>query len=167
MSTFLLIFTSCAEKKKILLSDPNTNICDLISIKYSFDDLMDIKLNFESIELLHEAYPIQCIKRIPTGFKIMYVSDDEILILFFDQAGNKIFAEINHFATREITLQEIKNGQNVTEIQEIDPNGNFIFLYASTNDAPRESTHYTSNGYMYVVSYDENYNVISVTKELI
>ena len=50
-------------------------------------------------------------------------------------------------------------GRHLSDVQTIDPEGEYLFLYTGRNDVPKVSTHYTTDGFVITITYDKN-NVI-------
>ena len=57
--------------------------------------------------------------------------------------------------------------KTLDDIQKIDPNGEFLFLYAGRNDIPKISSHYTKDGYIVIIEYNDNNQIVNITQELI
>ncbi len=53
------------------------------------------------------------------------------------------------------------------EVRAIDPDGEYLFLYTGRNDVPKVSSHYTKDGYLITIEYDESNAVVSVEQELV
>lgn len=90
-----------------------------------------------------------------------FISKNIPLILDIDKLSSPlelpVSVESKHF-------ESINIGESIDNVQKIDPLGDYIFLYTGRNDFPKISTHYTSDGYIIGIHYDEDYHVIKIDK---
>ncbi len=71
----------------------------------------------------------------------------------------------------DYTSITLAKGMSLDEVRSVDPNGDYLFLYAGRNDF-NESFHCTKDGYFYAIEYvyDESMKawiVSEITSELI
>lgn len=77
-----------------------------------------------------------------------------------------IFYDISD-GSEKYTLNELDNLYPIDDVQKFDKNGIFMFLYASYTGTPKISSHYTTDGYMVNVHYNDDYCVEKVDYRLI
>ncbi len=64
-------------------------------------------------------------------------------------------------------FDNLKTGQSLDDVREIDPDGEYLFLETGRNDTPKVSSHYTKDGYFITVEYDDANVIISINEERI
>lgn len=165
----ILSLCSCGKDKEmqgIKISDINMNMRELITIEYSKEELDVIHELNKNIYDLNTEFPIECVRETKNGFRVTYSESECILELFFDQQGNKTFGKIYNLSRERSSFKEII-GKSVENVKAIDPMGDYTFLYTGRNDIEPISTHYTEDGYLIKIIYDENNIAINVSEELI
>lgn len=162
----LCILSSCFKenkKMKIDISPINYTVFENTTQKYSERDLVQIINIYDSIESLNRVFPIECIRKIDTGYRICYLGESSVAVLFFDSNQSKTFGKIYCLDGARQDLERLKIGSSVSKVQEIFPNGDFPFLYSGRNDVQKESVHCTKDGTFILIEYDD-YNCISSIK---
>lgn len=165
----ILSLCSCEKGKEmqgIKISDINMNMRELITMEYSKEELDFINELDKNIYDLNTEFPIECVRETKSGFRVTYSENECILELFFDQQGNKTFGKIYNLSKEKSSFDEII-GESVENVKAIDPMGDYTFLYTGRNDIELLSTHYTEDGYLIKIIYDENNIAIDVSEELI
>ena len=137
---------------------------------YSDEQLTEIAELADTKDKLMEQYPTAYTRTVSIvqnnisnakpAVEVIYRGETKVLRLMFDSiSGSKIsshyyntFCSRNEFDTLEI-------GQSLSDVQTIDPEGEYFFLYTGRNDVPQVSTHYTTDGFVITITYDKN-NVI-------
>ena len=166
----LCVLSSCVKgeselKEKICL--PNKNIIELVSKKYSNSQLLTIAQLEVTMDELNKQYPIECLRKIGNAYRVSYLGNDSVAVIYFDSSDNKIFGRVYSLNLTKADFKELAIGQLLENVQKIDPQGEYLFLYTGSNDAPKISTHYTRDGYLITVEYDEENTILSVTTSLI
>ena len=64
-------------------------------------------------------------------------------------------------------LISLTKDHSLDEVMQIDPYGEYLFLYTGRNDLPRESFHYTKDGYIVCLEYDLENQICKITKFLL
>lgn len=134
-------------------------------ISYSDEQLSEIAELAVTKDELTEEYPTKYIQRISMVqnnisdvLELCYRGETKVLCLMFDStSGNKISS---HFYSALCLKQEFDTlaiGQLLSDVQMIDPKGEYLFLHTGRNDVPRVSTHYTTDGYVIRITYDVNH----------
>ena len=92
------------------------------------------------------------------GSLVVYRGKTKILMLTFDSCGNKLSSEFHEMNVKKDAFDTIRVGSMLSEVQTVDPTGGYFFLYTGRND-PRVSAHYTTDGFLINITYD-NHNVV-------
>lgn len=79
----------------------------------------------------------------------------------------KILGSIYNCRKIKSDFGELKKGQTLENVQKIDPQGEYLFLYTGRNDTPKISSHYTKDGYLITIQYDDSGTIIDIAEELI
>ena len=64
-------------------------------------------------------------------------------------------------------LLRIPIGVSVKQVQKIDPDGDYDFMFTSWSGYPQTSHHYTSDGYAFSIDYNDAYEVVGISYCLI
>lgn len=169
----ILLLTSCDsnnfDSKNVLgvqLSPDNINIAELSTKKYLDDELNSIA-NFEgTVEDLNRIYPVECFREFKDGYRIVYCGESKICYLTFDINGVKVFGRVYDCLKTKDDFIDIILGQSVDSVIAIDPKGDYVFLYTES-EGSRISTHFTKDGYMIMIHYDDSLLVEKIDCELI
>lgn len=164
-----LVLCSCmkGEKMSFTVSDSNENIINLVTTIYSNDQLDEIKNNNNDIKQLALKYPIQCLRKKDSYYQVIYRGDEKILISVFNIDGNKILSQIYNTSEVSSTFDVLSVGYNIDEVQKVDPLGDYTFLYTGRNDVPHISYHYTNDGYIIQITYNDENIITDIDKKLI
>lgn len=146
-------------------NDISTNVNKLITTKYSTEQLEYINSLEVNLYELDTEFPIQCIKQINNCFRVIYLSENNILHMIYDDNDTKCFGRVYDFSKLKSDFSSMKIGQSLDDVMTIDPNGDYLFLYTGCS-TPRISSHYTTDGYLIKITYD-NTTVIDIQTELI
>lgn len=165
----LLLLCSCekGDNMKFTASDSQTNITSLITTIYSDEQLDKINTNNNDINQLNADYPIQCLREIDSHYEVVYRGNQKILIVIFDHSGNKILSKVYNISVLSSTFDVLSVGHSICEVQKIDPKGDYTFLYTGRNDVPFISYHYTSDGYIIQIKYNDKNEIINIDKDFI
>ena len=142
------------------------NILDCVTKRYSVEELNAICEDFDTITELHQQYPIEFGRSTDDGGFVAYLGENHIAILYFDMQGMKNYGRVSTLSVKKECFEDII-GTQVNKVQEIDPNGSYLFLYITHSDVSKVSTHYTEDGYLVELTYDAYYCVEKITIELI
>lgn len=168
MLLIILLFESCEQGKfSLKVSANDKTIADLSSKRYSDSELANIAEFDGSVDELDDKYPIECVRSYYKGYRVSYLGDGNVAALVFDSHGDKQWGRVHKTRLSKADFGAIKNGEAVADVMALDPDGEFLFLYTGSDDAPRVSSHYTTDGYLISVWYDDSYKVEKVEHELI
>ena len=152
---------------KIEISSPDKNLNELASKTYSKSQLLNI-VQFEgTMDELNEQYPIECMREIGNTYRVSYLGDDCVAVIVFDNSKNKICGNVYNLFLTKADFNDLAVGQSLDSVKRLDPHGEYLFLYTGRNDTPKISTHYTKDGYLITVEYDDENIILSVTIDLI
>jgi hypothetical protein len=143
------------------------NITELIEHIYSDAELTDIWRFKGSLSELNQKYPVECLRVTETMKSVVYLSEHNIVFVYFDRNGNQSAISnkygLKHTSAEFMTLQI---GDTLTDVMEFDPDGSYLFLYTGVK-SPRGSTHCTKDGYLVLISYDEHSIITSIDIHMI
>ncbi len=168
LSLFLLY--SCLKGEVYLnfeISSQDKSLIDLSSKMYSQSQLIEIVAYNGSITDLNNKYPIECIRNDNGTYRVAYLGDEDIAMLYFDTSGNKVLGKIYHAHMLKCDFDGLLEGQSIEFVRNIDPDGDYLFLYTGRNDSPKVSYHCTKDGYFITIEYDDKNNITSWKMELI
>ncbi|MDR1892057.1 MAG: hypothetical protein LBQ48_03495 [Oscillospiraceae bacterium] len=152
---------------EIKISEKGKPIQELLTEIYSEEQLNEINDLKSSLKELNSQYPIQCLREVTGGYRAAYRSTNSILLTFFDGNKQKLFSQKQTLLKKKADFESIKVGQTLDEIRDFDETGDYIFLYTGRVDTPKISSHYTVDGCLFKISYDDDLKVISIESELI
>ncbi|MBR3895164.1 MAG: hypothetical protein IKJ35_08475 [Clostridia bacterium] len=142
-------------------------LMDLVSKIYNESELLEI-VNFDgSIKGLNTKYPIECMRTIADIYRVSYLGSDRVAVIVFDDSGSKMWGRIYPLTLSKDAFDNVVEGQSLETVMKIDPNGEYLFLYTGRNDFPRTSAHYTKDGYLITIEYDDSNTIIGIREELI
>lgn len=179
MTIFLYLLSSCATdsnsnvlhsstKEYCVIVSPNEKtLIELATLTYSEAELSDI-INFDgSLDELNSVYPAECIRATADVYRVSYCGNDNVATIVFDKSGNRLLGKTYTLEHTKNEFDAFTKSNSLEDVQEFSPNGEYLFLYTGRNDSPRVSTHCTRDGYMITIEYDDNYQIISISCELI
>lgn len=167
LKTVLSDYTIGKKYIKNILSPPDISIMDLAACIY-YDSVLSEIAQFEGpMAELNTKHPIECIREVNDFYRISYLGDSKIAVLIFDKSGNKLMGGIHNLHLLRDDFEGLREGQSLNEVKSIDPDGEYLFLYTGRNDAPRVSSHYTQDGYLITIEYDDTNVIIGINIELI
>lgn len=143
------------------------NVTELIEHVYSDTELNEIWEFKGSLSELNEKYPIECLRESETVKSAVYLSDHDIVFVYFDRDGNQSARSEKyslHHTSEE--FRTIQIGDTLDDVREFDPEGSYLFLHTGVN-LPRTSTHCTTDGYLVTIAYDEQNIVTSIDIQMI
>lgn len=164
-----LILCSCNKENEDLnnmLSPENKSIIDLADYKYDDSELSAIVDFNGSLYDLNNKHSIYCLRNDGNNYRVSYLGNDKIAVIIFDYSGNRVFGNIYLLGPNKSEFDKVEKGQSLEEIMKLDENGDYTFLYTGRN-IPRVSTHYTKDGYLINIEYDDSNSIISTTSVLI
>ena len=166
----LCVLSACNKGEcdlEIKISSPDKNLTELASKSYSNSQLLTI-VEFEGTMVeLNEQYPIECMRKIGNTYRVSYLGIDSVTVIVFDNNKHKIFGNVYSLFLSKTDFNSLDVGKVLNDVQKIDPNGEYLFLYTGRNDIPKISTHYTKDGYLYTITYDAKNVIVDIDCELI
>ena len=137
---------------------------------YSDEQLTEIAGSNAAKDTLLENYPTTYIRAVSIAqsdlsdakpaVEVYYRGETKVLQLMFDAiSGDRLSSLFHSTFCSKNEFEPLAIGQSLSDVQAIDPNGEYWFLYTGRNDMPWVSTHYTTDGFIIRVTYDQN-NVI-------
>lgn len=168
MAAVLVIFCSCGETFDIsvLVSDENANINELITRTYSSEQLKEMII-FTNLEQMNEEYPVECLRKIDSSYQAIFKGDKTIMLIDFDESGLRMGSESHKVLANSEGFDELAIGDTIRNVRELDPAGDYLFLYTGDNSLPRESIHYIESGYVFTITYDNGNVITAIDKRML
>ena len=166
----LCLLCSCAKGEtdfNIELSPKDKSVYELSTKIYNDTELNTISLFTGTINELNEKYPVECIRKLSTGYRISYCGETNITSIFFDDLGNETMGMVYKVSKSKECFDTLSKGKSLDDVMKIDPNGEYLFLYRSWVGTPRISTHYTEDGYLITIEFDDKNMILNINEELI
>lgn len=155
----VLFISACGREKfsSISLSPDNKNFTQLLTKEYSEDELQNI-IGFEgNINELNSLYPIECLRKYTNNedkviYWALFHGENKLAILSFGDDGIKFSEEVFELTKTKSDFDEIKVNDRIKKVEEFDPYGWYLSVYASSS---RDTTsyHFTTDGYMIMIHY--------------
>lgn len=169
--TALACLCSCSNKEdvemKLEISPPDQFIKDLVSQVYSDSQLYDIYQKRGSVKELNMCYPIECLRTYGSYFRASYLGENRIAVVVFDQKDTILITRLYNISIEKKAFDKLEIGQSLQDVMQTDPDGDYLFLYTGRNDLPKISSHYTKDGYLVSIKYDESDKITEIDIELI
>ena len=164
---FLYACVTGGNNLKIKISPSDESLIKLSSKIYEDSKLLEIA-NFNGpLSKIDIEYPIECIRKNGEYYRVSYLGSEKVAVLVFDNSGNKLSGSVYSIQKSESDFRGLDKGQSLQDVKTIDPHGEYLFLYTGRNDTPKISYHYTRDGYLISIEYDDSNTIINVKKELI
>ena len=140
------------------------NIHSLTATTYNNDGLEEIK-NFEGTYYeLGAKHPGGCTKTVGGSLRVTFLGEGRIAVLMFDAQGNKLSGNVYTTTCTLSDLSGLQVGDTMEKVKQVHPDAYFPLI---TMDKDRvRSEHYTSDGFMVTVFY-ENDQIAEIITELI
>lgn len=164
------LLCSCAkgdEDIEMYLSPQDKSLGELSTQIYNETELATIASFVGSIQELDAKYHIECIRKAPTGYRVSYCGKTNLTLLLFDDLGQIIMGSVYKMSKCKSYFDTLSIGKSLEDVMELDSDGNYLFLYTGRNDIPRKSTHYTMDGYLITIEYDDENFISNIQIELI
>lgn len=145
------------------------NCMDYIKQTISYNALSELLKSKPTLEELNANISLEFVRKLDTSYRAVMKTEQGWVQAFFNQDGT--FAESVKMGKLKSVLKDdllkIPFGMPVKQVQEIDPDGDYNFMYASWSGYPKKSYHYTSDGYVFSIYYDDAYEVMDISFALI
>lgn len=166
----LCMLCSCTEggnDLKVEVSSSNKSLIELATRIYDETELSEIVKFNGSIDELNAQYPIECLRNIGNTYRVSYLGNNSVAIVLFNVSGERLYGNIYSIQQMKSDFSGLVKGQSLEKVKEIDPNGEYLFLYTGRNDTPKISSHYTKDGYLISIEYDAFNTIVNIDSELI
>lgn len=166
----LVVLSSCfrgGSEMKRMVSPSNKTILELSTKNYDDEQLFSIAEFSESIDELNRQYPVECLREMNKGYRATYLGHKRIAVIIFDRNGERIMSHIYSLRTTKEDYNDLNEGGSIDDVITIDPEGEYLFLYSGRNDIPKRSYHYTKDGFLLTIEYDNNNTITNIRVEYI
>lgn len=172
ISVILLLCLLCTCTKggnnlEVRISSSDKTLIDLASKIYDESQMLEIIRFNGSINELNSKYPIECLRNNEGTYRASYLGKGRVAVILFDNSGNKIFGNIYNALHLKSDFSGLAKGQPLEKVREVDPEGEYLFLYTGRNDTPKLSSHYTKDGYLITIEYDYSNTITNIKEEFI
>ena len=164
------LFCSCitgGNGLRVEISPSDKNLNELASKIYEDSQLSEIIKFDGQIRELDTRYPIECIRKYNKNYRVSYLGAEKIAVIIFDDSGNKVSGSIYNACKSKSDFSVLAKGESLKNVQKIDPYGEYLFLYTGRNDTPKISSHYTKDGYLITIQYNDSNTIINIKEEQI
>ena len=166
----LCLFCSCTtgvNGLEVKISPSDKSLIELVSKTYDDSQLLEIAQFKGSINELSIQFPIECLRFNNGEYRVAYLGIEKVAILVFDDSGNKILGNIYNAEKLKSDFGGLIKSSALEDVQKIDSHGEYLFLYTGRNDTPKISSHYTKDGSLLTIQYDDSGTIIDIEEELI
>ena len=172
VSLIMLLFMLCSCNKvgydlTVKIASSDKSLVDLASVVYDESQLSEIIASDCLINELNAKYPIECLRRCNDMFRVSYRGNACVAVLLFDNSGKMLNGSIYTVKLSKSDFDGLSKGKSLEDVRTADPDGVYSFLYTGRNDIPKASAHYTKDGYLIKIEYDDSNTIISISAELI
>lgn len=136
---------------------------------HNYEDVVSAVECKPTIGLLNQTIKIDCIKEQKNGYSVLLNTTEGYVLLGFDADEVYSYMKVIHFSDSQLETQlnNISIGTHLSTVQNIDPKGDYTFLYTSSTQQNNVSYHYFKNGTCYQIFYDDSCRVTRIISELI
>ncbi len=163
------LLCSCAIEESgfdFIISSSDKTVFDLVTKSYTDTQLFELAMFMGSIEEFNDQYPIECLRKTGDDYRAAFLGKDSIAVAYFDNIGNKSWGWVYDISLLRSDFLDLSLGQSLNDVMTLDPDGSYIFAYAGSDEFPRESVHFTNDGYMFIIEYDDSNIIININEEL-
>ena len=149
------------------ISPQDKTLMELSSVVYDDAELIEIAQFNGAMNEFDTKYPVECLRKVGETYRVSYLGASCIATIYFNKEGIKMVGNVYRLAPSTVDFSTLTVGKTLEDVQTLDSEGAYPFLYTGRNDIPRVSTHCTTNGYFVFVMYDEQNTIINISQELI
>ncbi len=142
---------------------------DYVKQTIPYDELSELLESKPTLEELNARIPLEFVRKLETSYKAVVKTDQGWVQVFFEQDGT-FFDSVEMGELKGVLkddLLRIPIGVSVKQVQKIDPDGDYDFMFTSWSGYPQTSHHYTSDGYAFSIDYNDAYEVVGISYCLI
>ena len=169
IAAITLLLCSCKNdnnRLNIRVSSEEKNLIDLAEKIYEQQELTEIRDFDGTINDFNKKYPFQCLRKKENYYRASYLGEREVAVIIFDLYGNKQHGYIQQNDKSKTDFDKLL-GSYLGEVRELDPTGDYAFLFMGRDDVPRCSYHCTAEGYSITIEYDNLGKVKGINYELL
>lgn len=157
------------EHSNYVIIDESQNSLSYITSSYNYEELHSILSAQPSIDKLQKLINIDFIKTTTLGYETLFQTDKGHILVAFSSNKQYSYRKDIHLVKDILpaVFDNIAPGTPLSKVQQIDPLGDYSFLYTGTSEAPAISNHYLESGEHYTIYYDQTLCVTNIEKTLI
>ncbi len=144
----------------IKLASEDQTIFQTTTKVYSYEELDKIvSSSYTDITIINKEYPIEHIRETIIGYRVVYVGEEYLAVLFFDSNGSKNMAyRLPKPEGYKADFEKLSTNDKLSKVQEISPDGFYSSYSSSWNEKYEFSEHFTKDGYYIEIYYDREAN---------
>ena len=168
IALLVLLLCACDRREnclKIKVSPSDKTLIDLSTQVYDEQQLREISEFNGTINMLNSEYPVECLRKKGSIYRISYLGNESVAVLLFDGSGMCVSGNTYRIKLLRSDFDSLTAGDSLKDVMGVDPDGEYLFLYSGRNDVPRISSHYTHDGYLISIEYDKSNRLVRMIKE--
>ncbi len=136
--------------------------------QYSYDELEAIRKEKNlNLSQFNAKYPVESFRKDFSDYRALYFGDGYVVRVLFDENKEWLTSRWYKFENDSKKLNTIEIGDNLDDVKEADPSGDYSSFELGMYIFPKCSYHYTIDGYRFIFSYTDECEIIGIEKELI
>ena len=168
------------------ISADNHDVTAESSIRYSDSEMKEIEEFTGGFLERIKQYPFSALRRLTYYYPLFktalpytnadyettvdtyiatYIGERTIHFILYDYKGMELSSWSQELSPHSIFFERIFIDDDLNTMMNLDPAGDY-FGTSGRTDLPKLSTHYTRDGYIIIVCYDDSYKVNSIYKYL-
>lgn len=167
----ILFLCGCDRGESDMYTKIDSKQCSLhyLTEVHNYQDVVCAVECKPTIDLLNKTIKIDCVKEQENGYTVLLNTTEGYVLLWFDADEVYAYMKVIYFSDSQLEtqLKNINIGTHLSTVQNIDPKGEYTFLYASSTQQSNVSYHYFKNGTYYKIFYDNSYKVTRIVSDLI
>ena len=120
-----------------------------------------------TIDQLESACDVRYLDKDADTKTVIVPGDSQVLILNYDEDGTLQSGSVHTMSRESADFDRISEGESIRTVMEIDPDGDYSYLFSGRNDIPKVSYHYTPDGYCIQITYDSNNEILEMVKTML
>ena len=165
----------CGQKAEkgfpIAVSDAGCSVFEVCRDNYTDKELTEIlqyMTENRTVKALNDKYPIECLRKDADGYRVIYNSAKNLLVLKFDTEANWLERSeqesIYTIMTTVAFYDPLKVGDDVEAVKAVDKYAYFAF--EDDPSKPLCSDHYCGDGYRVHIDYDADHSITAITTDI-
>lgn len=168
---FLICLSGCNKGGNLLSAIHDERSCiDIVKSTISFEQLKAVTASTPTIEEFNKAIPLECLREYDIMYRAPIKTEKGWVLVVFDKDRKFVNMKEIHWSKKldkSDFMEQLKVGLNLAEVQKLDPDGDYTFLYVSWTDYPQKSYHYSADGFEIIISYGNDNCITDISSFLV